>query len=109
MQRIISQNASNARPFASVRRVPVSVSPARSVRTQASGIPESIPNPLLGVGDDANKFTEAAKANLRTAQSSLQRVGFINFWLQLVLSVVSGIVLLFSVAFTPQACPYHVQ
>lgn len=52
--------------------------------------------------DAANRFTEAAKANLRSAQASLQRVGFINFWLQLVLSVVSGIVLLFSVAFTPQ-------
>ena len=49
------------------------------------------------------RFSEAAKDNMKRTIFALRRAGFINFWSQIILSCVSGVVLLFSVAFTPQA------
>jgi len=45
-------------------------------------------------------MSEPARAALMRATSAMRRYGWIAFWTQLTLSVVSGVILLFSVAFT---------
>ena len=45
-------------------------------------------------------ISEPARKNLTNAAAACRRVGWLSFWTQLVLSVVSAIILLFSVAFT---------
>lgn len=46
--------------------------------------------------------SEAARKALNRAADACRRVGWISFWVQLSLSVVSAGILLFSVAFTSQ-------
>jgi len=48
---------------------------------------------------------EAARKALERATSAIRRYGWIGFWVQLTLSVVSAVILLFSVAFTSQSGP----
>ena len=45
-------------------------------------------------------ISEPARKNLTNAAAACRRFGWLSFWTQLVLSVVSAIILLFSVAFT---------
>lgn len=50
---------------------------------------------------------EAARRALSRATNAVRRYGWLSFWSQLALSVVGGVILLFSVAFTSQVrrCP----
>ncbi len=45
---------------------------------------------------------EAARKALARATNAVRRYGWLSFWAQLTLSVVGGVILLFSVAFTSQ-------
>jgi len=58
----------------------------------------------FGGPDSTGRLGEAARASLAKATSSMKRYGWIGFWVQLTLSVVSAVILLFSVAFTSQVC-----
>ncbi|GAX82913.1 hypothetical protein CEUSTIGMA_g10339.t1 [Chlamydomonas eustigma] len=51
------------------------------------------------------RMGEAARKALSRASSAMNRYGWISFWVQLTLSVVSAVILLFSVAFTSQSGP----
>lgn len=48
---------------------------------------------------------QAARVALGRAANAVKRYGWFGFWAQLTLSVVSGVILLFSVAFTSQSGP----
>jgi hypothetical protein len=50
-------------------------------------------------------ISDSARRNLINAAVSCRKWGWISFWTQLVLSVVSAVILLFSVAFTAQNGP----
>jgi hypothetical protein len=52
---------------------------------------------------------EAARKALGRATRAIQRYGWLSFWTQLTLSVVSGVILLFSVAFTSQVKLLHMH
>jgi hypothetical protein len=56
----------------------------------------------FGAPDSSGRLGEAARSSLAKATSAMRRYGWIGFWVQLSLSVVSGVILLFSVAFTSQ-------
>jgi hypothetical protein len=56
----------------------------------------------FGGPDSTGKLGEAARSSLSKATQAMSRYGWIGFWVQLTLSVVSGVILLFSVAFTSQ-------
>lgn len=58
----------------------------------------------FGGPDSTGKLGEAARSSLSKATQAMSRYGWIGFWVQLTLSVVSGVILLFSVAFTSQVC-----
>jgi hypothetical protein len=47
-------------------------------------------------------MSEPARAALQAATSAMKRYGWLAFWTQLTLSIISGVILLFSVAFTSQ-------
>lgn len=51
------------------------------------------------------RMGEAARKALARATTAIKRYGWIGFWVQLTLSVVSAVILLFSVAFTSQVRP----
>ncbi|PNW77861.1 hypothetical protein CHLRE_10g454734v5 [Chlamydomonas reinhardtii] len=51
------------------------------------------------------RMGEAARRALSRATSAVRRYGWLSFWAQLTLSVVGGVILLFSVAFTSQSGP----
>ena len=51
------------------------------------------------------RLGEAARKALARATRAMTRYGWISFWTQLTLSVVSAVILLFSVAFTSQSGP----
>eukprot|EP00882_Tetradesmus_deserticola_P004269 GHRQ01004509.1.p1 GENE.GHRQ01004509.1~~GHRQ01004509.1.p1 ORF type:complete len:294 (+),score=104.70 GHRQ01004509.1:151-1032(+) len=59
----------------------------------------------FGAPDSTGKLGEAARSSLSKATQAMSRYGWIGFWVQLTLSVVSGVILLFSVAFTSQSGP----
>uniref|UniRef100_A0A383VTA3 Uncharacterized protein n=1 Tax=Tetradesmus obliquus TaxID=3088 RepID=A0A383VTA3_TETOB len=59
----------------------------------------------FGGPDSTGKLGEAARSSLSKATQAMSRYGWIGFWVQLTLSVVSGVILLFSVAFTSQSGP----
>jgi hypothetical protein len=63
--------------------------------------PQYDPN-SFGGSDSSGRLGEAARQSLAKATSAMRRYGWIGFWTQLTLSVVSGVILLFSVAFTSQ-------
>ncbi|DBA90214.1 TPA: hypothetical protein ACH3X1_003514 [Trebouxia sp. C0004] len=69
--------------------------PTRRQVTCAAG---SSSNPPVQV--TAASISEPARKNLANAAAACRRFGWLSFWTQLVLSVVSAIILLFSVAFT---------
>lgn len=50
-------------------------------------------------------ISDLAKQNLRTAANACRRYGWIAFWVQLVLSSVAAVIILFSMAFTSQTGP----
>lgn len=72
--------------------------PARPQRQTACAASGSSSNPPAQV-TSAN-ISEPARKNLANAAAACRRFGWLSFWTQLVLSVVSAIILLFSVAFT---------
>ncbi|KAG7671763.1 hypothetical protein KSW81_004649 [Nannochloris sp. 'desiccata'] len=49
--------------------------------------------------------TEVARQNLSTAANACRRYGWIAFWVQLVLTSVASVIVLFSMAFTSQTGP----
>jgi hypothetical protein len=49
-----------------------------------------------------DRMGEAARKALSRATVAVKRYGWIGFWVQLTLSVISAVILLFSVAFTSQ-------
>ncbi|GLC33477.1 hypothetical protein PLESTB_000079100 [Pleodorina starrii] len=51
------------------------------------------------------RMGEAARRALWRATGAVRRYGWLSFWAQLTLSVVGGVILLFSVAFTSQSGP----
>lgn len=69
--------------------------PKRQIVCQA-GSPRSDPP----VQVTSASISEPARKNLANAAAACRRFGWLSFWTQLVLSVVSAIILLFSVAFT---------
>lgn len=48
--------------------------------------------------------SDVARRALEAASNSTGQTGWFSFWLQLALSIVSAVILLFSVAFTSQVC-----
>ena len=50
------------------------------------------------------RMGDAARKALSRATNAVRRYGWLSFWAQLTLSVVGGVILLFSVAFTSQVC-----
>lgn len=56
----------------------------------------------FGPPDSSGRLGDAARQSLGKATAAMSRYGWIGFWVQLTLSVVSGVILLFSVAFTSQ-------
>lgn len=56
----------------------------------------------FGGPDSPGRLGEAARQSLAKATNAMRRYGWMGFWIQLTLSVVSGVILLFSVAFTSQ-------
>eukprot|EP00879_Flechtneria_rotunda_P021945 GHRR01023142.1.p1 GENE.GHRR01023142.1~~GHRR01023142.1.p1 ORF type:complete len:290 (+),score=44.26 GHRR01023142.1:450-1319(+) len=62
-------------------------------------------DPNAPLGSSSTYLGEAARQSLAKATNALRRYGWIGFWSQLSLSVVSGVILLFSVAFTSQSGP----
>jgi hypothetical protein len=71
---------------------------ARGVNDGYSAYP-SAPDMPQGMGDVARKA-------LAKATRATKRYGWLTFWVQLSLSVVSAVILLFSVAFTSQVSPH---
>ena len=61
--------------------------------------------PEMPGGGQAERMGEAARKALGRATRAMSRYGWISFWVQLTLSVVSAVILLFSVAFTSQSGP----
>ena len=55
--------------------------------------------------DLSGGMSEAARKTLIRATQSVLKLGWVSFWTQLTLSVVSAVILLFSVAFTSQSGP----
>ncbi|KAJ9531724.1 hypothetical protein QJQ45_021872 [Haematococcus lacustris] len=79
---------------------------AGTVRTQASY--NDVASPATSSMDDqqvVERLGEAARNALIRATSAVKRYGWLSFWVQMTLSVVSGVILLFSVAFTSQTGP----
>lgn len=78
-------------------------------------ISRSIPSEIVKAADASYAITpdlpqeprisEGARRALQRATGAVKRYGWISFWIQLSLSIVSGIILLFSVAFTSQSGP----
>lgn len=58
--------------------------------------------PPTGMGMPDDRMGETARKALARATFATKRYGWISFWVQLTLSVVSAVILLFSVAFTSQ-------
>lgn len=59
----------------------------------------------FGTPDSSSSLGEAARQSLAKATRAMGRYGWIGFWVQLSLSIISGNILLFSVAFTSQSGP----
>ena len=55
-----------------------------------------------GGASSGSLLPDPARRNLQSAAAACRRFGWIGFWSQLTLSIVSAIILLFSVAFTAQ-------
>ena len=55
-----------------------------------------------GGASSGSLLPDPARRNLQSAAAACRRFGWIGFWSQLTLSIVSAIILLFSVAFTSQ-------
>lgn len=66
---------------------------------------QPIPLPPMSMESSSVRMTDAARKALQRATRAVQRYGWISFWVQLTLSVVSAVILLFSVAFTSQSGP----
>ncbi|KAL3144496.1 hypothetical protein ABBQ32_004235 [Trebouxia sp. C0010 RCD-2024] len=95
---ILSQKAQVQR----VRSIPshAQAKPRRQITCAASS---SSSNPPAKV--TSASISEPARKNLTNAAAACRRFGWLSFWTQLVLSVVSAIILLFSVAFTSMNGP----
>lgn len=78
-------------PTSHVRRASVKV--AAAAAAAAAPVPTEV------------EVSEVAKQNLKRAAESCRHYGWVSFWCQLTLTVVSSTILLFSVAFTSQNGP----
>uniref|UniRef100_A0A7S3VHZ7 Protein TIC 21, chloroplastic n=1 Tax=Dunaliella tertiolecta TaxID=3047 RepID=A0A7S3VHZ7_DUNTE len=77
---------------------------AAEARGSNDSFAEGGPTSAAGTGD-RGVMGAAARAAIMRATRAVQRYGWISFWVQLSLSVVSAVILLFSVAFTSQSGP----
>ena len=80
-------------------------SPGRSGSSSGSSTsfrPGAQESPQGGSGSSSSLLPDPARRNLQSAAAACRRFGWIGFWSQLTLSIVSAIILLFSVAFTSQ-------
>eukprot|EP00889_Picochlorum_renovo_P007678 jgi/Picre1/34708/NNA_002176.t1 len=76
-------------------------------RTHSSAL-ESTDFPLEPSDDEEDEqlqIPDVARQNLENAWSICKRYGWISFWFQMVLTVVAGVIILFSMAFTSQQGP----
>lgn len=73
-----------------------------NVSSTQAGVADGQPTYSAMPSVSADHIGEAARKALGKATTALKRYGWVSFWVQLTLSVVSGVVLLFSVAFTAQ-------
>eukprot|EP00891_Asterochloris_glomerata_P009103 jgi/Astpho2/9103/Aster-02756 len=83
-------------------------SPGRSGSSSGSSTsfrPGAQESPQGGSGSSGSLLPDPARRNLQSAAAACRRFGWIGFWSQLTLSIVSAIILLFSVAFTSQNSP----
>ena len=78
-----------------------------TTRTHSSAL-ESTDFPLQSSDEDEDdqlQIPDVARQNLENAWSICKQYGWISFWFQLVLTVVAGVIILFSMAFTSQQGP----
>lgn len=85
----------SSRPCTSDRKFRLCMSGFVQVFCKASGSSSSPPVPTT-----SSSISEPARKNLANAAAACRRFGWLSFWTQLTLSIVSAIILLFSVAFT---------
>jgi hypothetical protein len=95
-----SWNSSSRRgpsPYTAVDRTPSSVSvvSAAAAPDNAEGAPLVEPKPDI--------LSEVARLNLKNAANACRRCGWLSFWVQLILTTVAAVIILFSLAFTAQA------
>lgn len=91
-----SQGNHNSRRYARCQAANVAVAAAA-----AAPVPGGT-EPASSSGSAEVQMSEVAKENLAKAANACRRYGWISFWTQLVLSTISAIILLFSLAFTSQ-------
>ena len=96
------RNSENSIPFlhcltclASTRYAQTTKVSLQSLQVRAAAQEANLQQAAIPVSD-------VARRALDTAANSTRQIGWISFWIQLSLSIVSGIILLFSVAFTSQ-------
>ena len=85
----------SSRPCTSDRKFRLCMSGFVQVSCKASGSSSSPTVPTT-----SSSISEPARKNLANAAAACRRFGWLSFWTQLTLSIVSAIILLFSVAFT---------
>lgn len=88
-------------------RLPLSRKGSSPQRTQTPVL-ESTDFPLQSLDDESQSSSvipDVARQNLESAWSVCKRYGWISFWFQLILTIVSAVVILFSMAFTSQQSP----
>lgn len=92
-----SWNSSSRRrplsPYTAVDRTPLTVSAASPDNTESAPLVEPKPDIL----------SEVARLNLKNAANACRRCGWLSFWVQLILTTVAAVIILFSLAFTAQA------
>lgn len=71
-------------------------------RCQASANPVASTSKEEGSSEDVPRFSVAATKQLTKATRALRSYGWFGFWCQLALGLTSGVVLIFSIAFTAQ-------
>eukprot|EP00887_Chlorella_sp_A99_P005182 scaffold1.g5182.t1 len=77
---------------------------ALSVRVSAAaGGGGAVPPTVSTVDESLPDVSEVARQNLERAANACRRYGWLSFWVQLVLTTIATVILLFSMAFTSQA------
>ncbi|KAK9827073.1 hypothetical protein WJX74_005567 [Apatococcus lobatus] len=105
LQQTIAATPAHGSSLQPLRRQSSHTSP---VVAQAAAADQQTSSTSLGKRDensDPPPISEQARRNLVKAANACRRYGWLSFWSQLILSVVSACILLFSVAFTAQNGP----